>query len=445
MITIENDFPFHKLEDWIKQLEKDLTEDQIRLLEKWDDFQELKKNAVLNSENTKFDNSKIGEFPFTRGYGITDYNHFNTQTIDVVNEEKSNVLALDCLMKGCSSLEFNFHNLQSFDPQALFKDIDFRYISCFAAIQNLNQYDILKSYFGGDFPDHFFLSYDHFQFKDKDLFLALASDLKNKQFKALIISGNEIHDRGANASQELAFGLSVGKYYLEQLILCGLTIDQTLACIHFAFGIGSDYLVEISKIRAFRKIWSLIVEKYEPKHSCSYVTYISAKIGLSNKSAKDPYNNLLRQTTETLSALHANVDNINVIPYEKLTEHYIQNFSRKMAINIPLILIEESKINSNFDVLGGSYALENLTIQLCENAWNLFRQIERFGGIEIPDAQNFLKKSISEKKSLKKSQIENGQSIFIGINKYQTKDSMPDITYRKLPDYMELPFFNIEQ
>jgi methylmalonyl-CoA mutase len=239
--------------------------------------------------------------------------------------------------------------------------------------------------------------------------------------------------------------LSVGKYYLEQLILCGLTIDQTLACIHFSFGIGSDYLVEISKIRAFRKTWSLIVEKYEPKHSCSYVTYISAKIGLSNKSAKDPYSNLLRQTTETLSALHANVDNINVTPYEKLTEHFNQNFSRKMAINIPLILIEESKINSNFDVLGGSYALENLTNQLCENAWNLFRQIERFGGIEIHDAQNFLKKSITEKKSLKKSQIENGQSIYIGINKYLTKDSMPNITYRKLPDYMELPFFNIEQ
>jgi methylmalonyl-CoA mutase len=95
--------------------------------------------------------------------------------------------------------------------------------------------------------------------------------------------------------------------------------------------------------------------------------------------------------------------------------------------------------------LGGSYAIENLTNQLCENAWKLFRQIERFGGIEIHEAQSFLKKSITEKKSLKKLQIENGQGIYIGINKYQSKDSIPNITYRKLPDYMDLPFFNIEQ
>jgi methylmalonyl-CoA mutase len=445
MINIEHDFPFHKLEDWIIQLKKDLTEDQLYQLEKWDDFQELKKNAVLNAENTKFDTIKKGEFPFTRGYGNTDYNYFNRQTIDVSREKEANEEALDCLMNGCSSLEFHLQNLQSFDPEILFKSIDFRFISCFAVVQNQMQFDILLKYFKGNFPDYFFLSYDHFQFKDNILFQELTSVMKRKQFKTLIIAGHEIQDKGANASQELAFCLSVGKDYLEQLINYGLTIDQSLACIHFSFGIGSDYFVEIAKIRAFRKLWSLIVEKYEPKHSCSYVTYISAKIGLSNKSVNDPHNNLLRQTAETLSALHANVDGINITPFEKLTEHSNQKFSRKMAINIPLILIEESKINANYDVLGGSFTLESLTEQLCKNTWDLFRQIERQGGIEIDEAQNFLKGLILEKKRLLKSQIETGQRIYVGINKYQTKDKLTEISFSKFPNYLGLPFFNIEQ
>lgn len=443
MIKIENDFPPVKLNDWLEQLKKDLASDQLKKLEYWDEFQDLKKNAILNAENTKIESSKVGQFPFTRGYGNKNFDYYNCQTVFVVEEEKDNALAIDCLMKGCSSIHFDLGELSNFNANILFKDIDFRYISCFASIKYESQYHILKNFFGTNFPENFFLSFDYFEFQNKDLLNLLVEDLKLKQSKTFVISGHRIHDSCANATQEIAFALSVGNFYLNTLLSKGLDVDQALACIHFTFGTSGDYLVEVSKIRAFRKIWSLMVQKYNPKHNCSFVTYISSYTAICNKSVGDPYTNLIRQTTEVLSAMHAGVDCINVMPYERLLPDSNQKFSRKMAINIPLILIEESKINAEIDALGGSYSLEDLTNQICQNSWELFSKIEQFGGIQEIEAKNYLINNILEKSLLKKSKIATCEMVYVGVNKYQSSTNFE----RKIvnhSDYMGIPFFNIE-
>jgi methylmalonyl-CoA mutase len=390
MIKIENDFPSLYLNDWFKQLEKDLPSDQIEKLIYLDEFQDLKKNAILNLENTKIEPSKVGQFPFTRGYGNNKFDYYNSQTIFVEEEEKCNLLAIECLMKGCSSIHFDLGELSKFNAKVLFKDIDFRYISCFVCIKYDSQYHILKDFFGPNFPENFFLSFDYFEFQNKDLLNLLAEDLKLKQSKTFVISGHRIHDSCANATQEIAFALSVGNFYLNTLLSKGLDIDQALACIHFTFGTSGDYLVEVSKIRAFRKIWSLMVKKFNPKHNCSFVTYITSYTALCNKSFRDQHTNLLRQTAEVLSAMHAGVDCINVMPYENLLTDSDRKFSRKMAINIPLILIEESKINAESDALGGSYPIEDITNQLCDNSWKLFCELEQLGGIHEHDSKTYL-------------------------------------------------------
>jgi methylmalonyl-CoA mutase len=120
-----------------------------------------------------------------------------------------------------------------------------------------------------------------------------------------------------------------------------------------------------------------------------------------------------------------------------------RNFSSKMAINIPLILLEEGKINFEVDVLGGSYSIENITGQLCKNSWELFQRIEELGGIQNEESKNHLKLLITEKKLLKKSKMESKELIFVGVNQYQTTNNL-EIKMRNFPDYMDLPFFNIE-
>lgn len=186
-----------------------------------------------------------------------------------------------------------------------------------------------------------------------------------------------------------------------------------------------------------------MVSKYEPKHMCSFVTYITSFTALSNKSITDKYTNLIRQTSEVLAAMHADVDRINVTPYENLLGDSDKKFSRKMAINIPLILIEESKINGDIDVLGGSYTVEDITNQLCENSWKLFGDMEQLGGIQENEAKTYLKNLILEKRLLKKSKIESKELIYVGVNKYQTTENV-ESTLTNYPEYMNLPFFNIE-
>ncbi len=141
--------------------------------------------------------------------------------------------------------------------------------------------------------------------------------------------------------------------------------------------------------------------------------------------------------------MHAGVDCINVMPYEKLLPDSDQKFSRKMAINIPLILIEESKINAEIDALGGSYSLEDLTNQICQNSWELFSKIEQFGGIQEIESKNYLKNKILDKSLLKKSKIATNELVYVGVNKYQSSTNFE----RKIvnhADYMGIPFFNIE-
>ncbi len=443
MIKIENEFPPVKLKEWKQQLEKDLSADQLNKLESWDEFQDLMSNAILNSENSKVELSKIGQFPFTKGYGNKNFDFYNSQTIIFEEEEKCNSIALECLMKGCSSIQFDLGDFTILNLDVLFNEIDFRYISCFISIRNSKQYDLIKTYFGSIFPENLFISYDHFEFRNNDLLDILIEELKFKQFKTFVISGHYLHDTGANATQEIAFSLAVGNFYLNELLSKGLDIDQALACIHFTFGVSGDYLVEISKIRAFRKVWSLMVSKYEPKHMCSFVTYITSFTALSNKSITDKYTNLIRQTSEVLAAMHADVDRINVTPYENLLGDSDKKFSRKMAINIPLILIEESKINGDIDVLGGSYTVEDITNQLCENSWKLFGDMEQLGGIQENEAKTYLKNLILEKRLLKKSKIESKELIYVGVNKYQTTENV-ESTLTNYPEYMNLPFFNIE-
>ena len=182
----------------------------------------------------------------------------------------------------------------------------------------------------------------------------------------------------------------------------GLTIDEAAACLHFNVGVGSNYFYEIAKIRAIRILWSKIIETYGVSHACSYNTRITGIVGFTNKSLKDPYTNLLRQTTEAMSLAFAGVHAICVLPYDQASEKGATSLSTRMAVNIPLILQEESYLDKVIDPLSGSYTIEYLTNEIAEKAWNSFQEIENEGGIGAENAQNSLKTTISEKAQLRK-------------------------------------------
>jgi methylmalonyl-CoA mutase len=191
-----------------------------------------------------------------------------------------------------------------------------------------------------------------------------------------------------------------------------------LANLHFTFGIGTDYLIEIAKFRAFRTLWAQLVREYKPIHVCNETTLITAKSGFVNKSLKDPYTNLLRQTTEAMSAVIGGADHLWIQPYNAQSIEGITDFTQRMATNISLLLKDESYLDKVIDAAGGSYAIEFLTDSLCQNTWDIYTEISNLGGILNDSAKAWFQKEVSKIAQNRINKIVDKSHILIGINKF---------------------------
>jgi methylmalonyl-CoA mutase len=157
-----------------------------------------------------------------------------------------------------------------------------------------------------------------------------------------------------------------------------------------------------------------------------------------NKSLIDPYTNLLRQTTEAMSAITGGIDNLVIHPYDAVSQTGSNALSERMALNISLILKEESYFDKVIDPLGGSYAIEEITQTIAKKSWDLFQEIETMGGIFQKEAKDHLRNKLIEKASARKQQYASNEKTLIGINKFsnpqpEKNDFVDTETYLDLP------------
>ena len=123
------------------------------------------------------------------------------------------------------------------------------------------------------------------------------------------------------------------------------------------------------------QLWSNVIAAYSPQHRCSHNVTVHAFITHMNKSVKDPYTNLLRQTTEVMSAVNGGINSVCVLPYDLYTSKGASELAQRMALNMTNILKEESYFDMVCDALGGSYSLENVQDILTDSAWKTFQKI----------------------------------------------------------------------
>jgi methylmalonyl-CoA mutase len=349
----------------------------------------------LNSENTAdptaFKN-EVEELSFTDIYTpntpILTFNKPNSNDwkigaeIQVVDIKLANQWALKQLNLGANALNFDVTQLEDLILSELLDGIETAYIYVYFTTINQEQSELIRSWFSNKSP----------------LFLHIntASNLVN---------AFQIDDVGGNAKQQLAFALAKGKALLTK---------NSTEPIHFMFGIGSNFLVEIAKFRAFYILWERIQTACETHTK----TYVTAKTGFVNKSLHDPYTNLLRQTTEGLSAVVGVVDQLIIQPYDLLATTGISTFTERMAINISLILKEEAEIIQWIDPLEGSFVLENYTNILADEAWRLFQKIEAKGGIETSESEVFLHEEITRTRTKRIHQLNEKKHKMVGVNHY---------------------------
>lgn len=452
---------------WNEQIEKDLKgKDPKNLIKINSDGIQI--NPFYTEEDLEsilIKNCIPGDFPFLRGKRKKDNDWDIRQNIVVDNVEEANVQALSALRRGATSLGFivsdrTLDSQKSFDK--LMKGIYLDKIrvnffagsfapDCLTMLTNYSESHglYLNSIMGSvDFsPLRYLNIHGRFYFDsekrsmERAKRIILFSEQKLPKFRVLTMNGQYYNQAGASVSQELAFSLSMANEYLVWLTNEGVSVDTVAQRMQFNFEIGSDFFLEIAKIRAARILWAKILAQYKPqKLEQSAKIFINAFTSVWNKTTYDPYVNILRATTETMSAAIGGADTITVAPFDM---HFRRPdaLSERIARNIQHLLKQESFLNKVADPGAGSYYIEQLTKELAEKAWELFLEVEENGGYIEAFKKGIIQKRIQETADKKLSDIKKRKHVILGVNQYpnfyeiqsQNIDSLPEPFEDKRP------------
>ncbi|MDN5216503.1 methylmalonyl-CoA mutase family protein [Fulvivirgaceae bacterium BMA12] len=278
-------------------------------------------------------------------------------------------------------------------------------------ISGFYDHDIIAKWtIGGELDDNYFQQLT-------DLFQATTSFTA---FKPLTISSHHFEHSGAGPVQEIAFALNTTVDYLDQLTDLGLPAAEIIDRIQFSCSIGSDFFMEIAKVRAFRILFHQLAQAYGLSEFHPGKIKIHCTSSFWNKSLFDINNNMLRNTTEAMAAILGGCDSLQVMPHDHLAQAS-STFSRRIARNISSILREEAYLDKVVDPAAGSYYIENLTHEFVTAAWTLFLEIEKSGGFIGAFKENKIQQAIDKTKAEKFSKIANRRSVIVGVNQYPHK------------------------
>ena len=246
-----------------------------------------------------------------------------------------------------------------------------------------------------------------------------------KYVKVVSVSANVFSDSGSTIVDELGFGLSVAHEYLVRLMEAGLTVDQAAKKIRFTFAVTSNYFMEMAKFRAARLLWANIVKQYEPACECSCKMFVHARTSSWNQTVYDPYVNMLRGTTEAMSAAIAGVHSLEVLPFDYAYTNPTE-FSERIARNQSLLLKHESHFDQVVDPAGGSYYIENLTKTIADEAWKLFLELEEKGGYVEAFKAGYVVERVKASAAAKDKAIATRRQILLGANQYPNFNEVAD-------------------
>ncbi len=363
------------------------------------------------------------------------------QAIFISDEQTANFLAKDALKRGATAIQFEAN--EPFNITEVLKDISknneealhfkLNFLSesfLFDLIENTKGQ---KIYLNIDIIGNLARSGNWFSNLEQDhatLENVLAKASKN--VNAVSIDASLYQNAGANAIQQIAYVLAHGNEYLNHFE--GHTHKpEGLEKIQCCFSVGSNYFFEIAKLRAFRHLWKLLCDTYEM--NCELALFVTPS--LRNKTLYDYNVNMLRTTTECMSAILGGATTISNASYDTIF-HKKNEFGERISRNQLLILQDESYFNEAAQFADGSYYIEALTKQLAEKALDLFKDIEKSGGFVKQLFQGTIQRKIEESAAKEQAQFDDGSLVLLGTNKHPNLDD-------KMKDSIELyPFVKTE-
>ncbi len=257
------------------------------------------------------------------------------------------------------------------------------------------------------------------------------------RWNTVSISGYHIREAGATAAQELAFTIADGIGYVESCIERGLDVDDFAPRLSFFFDVHNDFFEEVAKFRAARRLWArLMKERFGAKKAESMKLRTHAQTAGVSLTAQQPYNNVVRVALQALAAvlggtqsLHTNsLDETYALPTED---------SVTIALRTQQIIAEESGVANTIDPLAGSYFVEELTTRMENEAMAYIKRIDEMGGMVAAIEKGYPQREIAASAYRFQRQLESGERIMVGVNKYESEGGGSNIPLLKIDEEVQ--------
>jgi methylmalonyl-CoA mutase N-terminal domain/subunit len=241
------------------------------------------------------------------------------------------------------------------------------------------------------------------------------------QWNTISISGYHIREAGSTAVQEVAFTLANGIAYVEAAIEAGLKVDQFGPRLSFFFNSHLDFLEEIAKFRAARRLWAKIMkERFKAEDPRSQMLRFHTQTAGCSLTAQQPLNNITRTAFEAMAAVLGGTQSLHTNSFDEALA-LPSELAVQVALKTQQVIAYETAVADTVDPLAGSYYLEYLTDQIEARAQDYIDQIDRMGGAVAAIEKGFIQKEIGDSAYRYQREIEKNERIVVGLNKFQVK------------------------
>jgi len=255
-----------------------------------------------------------------------------------------------------------------------------------------------------------------------DIFEWCSTDLP--KWNTISISGYHIREAGSTAVQEIAFTLSNGKAYVKAALDKGLDINVFGKRLSFFFNAHNHLFEEVAKFRAARKMWAKMMKDMGATDEKAMMLRFHTQTGGATLTAQQPLNNICRVTVQTLAAVLGGTQSLHTNGYDEALSLPTEEAAR-IALRTQQIVAFESGAPDTVDPLAGSYFVESLTSEVEKKAWDLVEKIDAMGGSVSAIEEGFMQEEIARSAYEYQRNIENGEKIIVGVNKFTVDKEAP--------------------
>ena len=353
-----------------------------------------------------------GNFPYARSDRSTGDWRIREE-IDAVDPAKANQAALTAVVAGAEEIAFRDVRVKSVSDLATLlanlQEIPVHFQNADESLIHL----LISRLIEGQKPSPVAMSTDWDPLTNVDF----AAEVVAGAPSALVpftIHGDGFEESGATAVEEVGFTLAAAIDFLAEMQSRNVDINRAAASIAFSFAIGADYFFQIAKLRAFRLLWARAVESFGGTRE-SAKARIHARTSRWNETIYDPHVNILRGTTEAMSAVLGSADSISVAPFDECYKAP-DDASRRLARNTQILLKQEALLSRVADPGGGSYCIEVITDFIAREGWKAMQAIEAAGGYRKAQAQ--ITRALEQSLAAREKAVLSRRRIFTGTNQH---------------------------